>query len=91
MFTQSQPAFGTQPFYGNQNPAFRAAAWGNAANYGRQQAQQQQNLWGQQQQAMSAYGIANAQFQNDQYAYNQNNRDRALRFGMGALAGLMHK
>lgn len=91
MFTQSQPAFSTQPFYGNSNPAFRAASWGNAANYGRQQSQQQQGLWGQQQQARSAYGLSNAQFQNEQYASSQNERDKYLRFGVGALAGLMRK
>lgn len=89
MFTTSQPSGNRQGFYGNSNPAYRAASWGNAANYGRAQAQQQQGLWGQQQQSRSAYSISNRQFQNDQYRNTQNQRDQFLRFGVGALSGLM--
>lgn len=89
MISMGQPSFGRQPFYGSQNPAFRAASWGNAANFGRNQSRQKQQLWGQQQQARSSYGVANAQFQNDQYATARNQRDQFLRFGVGALTGLM--
>lgn len=91
MFTTSQPNFSKQGFYGNANPAFRAASWGNAANFGRTQSQQQQNLWGQQQQARSAYSISNRQFQNDQSQNSRNQRDQFLRFGVGALSGLMRR
>lgn len=71
------------------NPAYRAASASNAASYNRAR----QNAYGQaasqSQGADSQFRLAYDSFRSQQGMNAQNERDKFLRFGVGALAGLM--
>lgn len=71
------------------NPAYRAASWGNAANYSRARQGAYGQFASQAQQADDRYGLAFDTFQNQRGMNSQRQRDQFLRFGVGALAGLM--
>lgn len=88
MISGGQPTFGF-PSNTGSNPAFRAASWGNAANFRRGQTQRAQGLAAKQQGAQSRYNIANRQYQYNMSRDTQNERDQFLRFGVNALSGLM--
>lgn len=71
------------------NPAYRAASWGNAANYNRARQGAYGQVASQAQQADNRYGLAYDTFQNQRSVNSQRQRDQFLRFGIGALSGLM--
>jgi hypothetical protein len=77
-FRPARPQFNMGGFYASKNPAARAAGWAGAVNFNRNR-----------QQAQSRYNMAATQFQNDLQQNAQGERDQQLRFGLGALTGLM--
>ena len=80
---------GFTPYGQRGGNAYRAASWGNQANFQRQNAANAANLWNAQAQNMSRYSLGNRQLQFQQQQSSQDQKDKFLRFGVNALAGLM--
>lgn len=89
MFTSSQPSLNMSGYYRGGSPSYRAASWGNAANFGRQQGQMAGELYGTQRQNRSNYNVQNQQFLLSQRQNQRNQQDQFFRFGVNALAGLL--
>lgn len=73
----------------SSNPAYRSAAWGNAANFNRNQQANYGQFYSQAQRADAGNRMANQQFGMQSRANSQKQRDQMLRFGVNALTGLM--
>lgn len=71
------------------NYGYLGAAWGNAANQGRQSAQDWSAYTTQKRQQQGQYGMARRTFNAQKAMDAQSQRDRGLKFSLTALAGLM--
>jgi hypothetical protein len=71
------------------NFGYLGASWGNKANQGSQNYQAWGNAYGQNRQAQNQYNLANRGFNIQKNLDANSQRDQMLRFGVGALTGLL--